>query len=111
MVTVPVFPLTECIDVAVPNVFTPNGDSRNDSFNYVTNGIPEDGDVTVIELKIFNRWGQLVYDNNDPLNGWDGQYNGNPAPSDVYVYKMLLLIGTETRNITFESKGDVSLLR
>lgn len=111
LVTVPVFPLTECIDVAVPNVFTPNGDSRNDSFNYVTNGIPEDGDVTVIELKIFNRWGQLVYDNNDPLNGWDGQYNGNPAPSDVYVYKMLLLIGTETRNITFESKGDVSLLR
>ena len=97
--------------MAVPNVFTPNGDSRNDFFNYVTNGIPEDGDVTVIELKIFNRWGQLVYDNNDPLNGWDGQYNGNPAPSDVYVYKMLLLIGTETRNITFESKGDVSLVR
>lgn len=110
-ITVPLFPLEDCIEIAVPNVFSPNGDGTNDFFNYVTNGIPEDGDITVLDLKIFNRWGQLVYDNNDPLNGWDGMYNGDPAPSDVYIYKMLLRVGTENRDVTFESTGDITLLR
>ena len=110
-VTIPVYPLTECIDVLFPNVFTPNGDNRNEFFNYVTNGLPEDGDVTVIQFKVYSRWGQLVYDNDRPLEGWDGTFNGEPSPSDVYIYKAILLIGTETRNVTIESQGDLTLIR
>ena len=92
--------------VAIPNVFTPNGDNKNDFFFPVSSG-----GVEVIDMKVFNRWGQLVFDNDDLDRGWDGTYNGKPAPSDVYIYKISYKkVDTEDAEI-FEEKGDVSLLR
>jgi gliding motility-associated-like protein len=92
--------------VAVPNVFTPNGDNQNDFFFPVSSG-----GVEVLEMKVFNRWGQLVFDNEDLDRGWDGTFNGNPAPSDVYIYRILYKkVDTDDAEI-FEEKGDVTLLR
>ena len=61
----------------------------------------------MIEFRIYNRWGQLVYDNDTPETGWDGNVNGNPAPSDVYVYKIVLNLPDGQ----VEETGEVTLIR
>jgi len=65
-----------------PDAFTPNDDGVNDGFG----GICED--LEFLELKIYNRWGELIYhstDMNDDVK-WDGTYKGKEAPLDVYIY-------------------------
>lgn len=100
-----------CTEVEVPNVFTPNGDGKNDFFNVVSNnnigGVGDD--VEVLDFKIWNRWGTLVYENENPAQGWDGTYNGDPAPSDVYVYRVVYRKFPDTEE--FVESGDVTLIR
>lgn len=87
----------------IPNAFSPNGDGHNDVFR-IENPTFE----KMTEFKIFNRYGQMVYDGKDPAKGWDGNINGNPAPSDVYYYQIRLTFpGGEQRVF----KGDVTLIR
>jgi gliding motility-associated-like protein len=70
----------------LPNTFSPNGDGNNDYF------YPRGKSLYNIQsLTVFNRWGQMVFQRkNFPANsatmGWDGTFNGHPAPSDAYVY-------------------------
>jgi gliding motility-associated-like protein len=78
-----------CPSVRLPNVFTPNGDGRND------NWIPlEFKDVAAMDLTIRNRWGQVVFASTDPIafqsQGWDGtvQDTGADAPDGVYFYAL-----------------------
>ncbi len=91
-------------EVAIPHIFTPNNDGKNDQFLlYTTEG------VKVLSFRIYNRWGQLVYDAQDTgLPIWDGTQNGQPAPSDVYVYYIEYDRGDGQVKVL---KGDVSLLR
>ena len=89
---------------AIPQLFTPNDDKHNDTFKiYHT-----EGGVEVLTLNIYNRWGQLVYGNEDGKAEWDGTQNGQPAPSDVYVYYAEIRLGDG--RIVVE-KGDITLLR
>lgn len=74
----------ECYLYELPNVFTPNNDNENDFFMaYNRNNA-----VKQINLKIFNRWGQLVYETTDPNFQWDGKIlkTGNLAATGVYYY-------------------------
>jgi gliding motility-associated-like protein len=69
-----------------PNTFSPNGDGVNDYFFPRGSGL-----YNIQSLSIFNRWGQMVFQRkNFPANsetiGWDGTFNGKPAPMDAYVY-------------------------
>lgn len=64
----------------VPNVFTPNGDGRNDEFRVMYRSIIE------FECWVYNRWGKLVYHWTDPAKGWDGTINGRPAAEGAYYY-------------------------
>lgn len=91
--------------VDIPNVFTPNGDSRNDVFLPVSR-VP----VSILEFKIWNRWGQLVYDDSGSQAGWDGFQDGTPAPSDVYIYFIRYEI-TGAEGKQYSEKGDFTLLR
>lgn len=91
----------------VPNVFTPNDDDINDFFNIAFVGI-RDLSNFIQEFQVFNRWGVLVYDNDTPDTGWDGRYNGNPAPADVYVYKIKVRFPDGTEE---ERSGEVTLIR
>lgn len=86
----------------IPNAFTPDGDGENDNFNVVSEGL-----VEVLEFKIYTRWGEIVYDNENPTNGWDGTKDGEPLPTDVYFYK--IMVQTTSQSETFE--GDVTLIR
>ena len=87
----------------IPNAFSPNGDDVNDFFNVVFVGA-----IEVTDFRIYNRWGNLVYDNDTPETGWDGTVDGDPAPSDVYVYQIVIVFpdGRE-----FTEQGEVTLIR
>lgn len=93
--------------VDAPNAFTPNGDDDNETFNIVFQGRADA--ITITDFRVYNRWGQLVYDNETPDTGWDGSFDGKPQPSDVYFYIIgyRLLNGFEPEPL----KGDVTLLR
>lgn len=65
----------------LPNAFTPNNDGKNDCF-----GIRRWGNVTVQQLSIYNRWGQVVFDTKDPSRCWDGTFKGQKQASGGYVY-------------------------
>ncbi|MDO8368496.1 MAG: gliding motility-associated C-terminal domain-containing protein [Saprospiraceae bacterium] len=89
-----------------PNAFTPNGDGANDVFRPV---FP--CEVVFSNLRVFSRWGELVFETDEPLTGWDGRINGLDAASDVYVWRVeyeAIRAGTQ---LQFVEKGDVTLLR
>lgn len=69
----------------VPNSFTPDGNEFNQVFHPVfSSGI----DPTEYNLKIFNRWGEIVFESNDTEVGWDGTYHGILAPEGVYTWRI-----------------------
>ncbi len=86
--------------LSLPNIFSPNGDSRNANFNILGDYNQED----IASFKIFNRWGQVIYDNDNPNTGWDGTYKDKDQPVGVYVYVVELTSGDIV-------SGDVTLLR
>lgn len=88
-----------------PNVFTPNGDGTNDQFRPV-GACPEISNYT---MKVFNRWGDLVFEGFRPEEGWNGETNGLPAPTDVYVWWAQYRLDDLNEDILV--KGDVTLLR
>jgi len=90
------------------NTFTPNGDGNNDRFYPQGKGISE-----VKRFRIFNRWGELVFEAqnislNNELQGWDGTYKGTPLTPDVYVY---IVDAVCTTGEPMQLKGDISLIR
>ncbi len=70
----------------VPNIFTPNGDGENDFFRPVIINEDFKGYIKFNTFKIYNRWGNLIYDNSDPSQGWNGMFDNQPAPAGVYGY-------------------------
>ena len=95
--------------VYIPNAFSPNDDGRNDSFTVFTGP----GAQEVITLKVFNRWGGLVFENNnfrpnDPTLGWDGSFKGEPAQTGVYAY--FAEVGF-IDGVSIILEGDVSIVR
>jgi len=90
--------------VAMPNAFTPGSNGPNAFFNIQTVGLFEE----IESFRIWNRFGDLVYNNGNPAMGWDGIVNGKLAPSDVYLYH--ISIRKFTGEIE-ELQGDVTLIR
>jgi len=66
----------------IPNTFTPNGDGLNDTFGIAGEAVKD------FNLQIFNRWGQLVFESENPNDRWDGSFNGEKVPQGVYVYRL-----------------------
>ncbi|HET8574475.1 MAG TPA: choice-of-anchor L domain-containing protein [Edaphocola sp.] len=87
----------------IPNAFSPNGDGKNDYFK-----IENIRYEKILTFKIFNRWGQLVYDGKNAATGWDGRINGKPAPIDTYNYYIELVLPLGKHQVY---KGTVTLLR
>ena len=88
--------------VTMPNAFTPDFDGVNDYFGPVS-----EGDFEILQFKIFNRWGEVVFDEINQ-QGWDGTDDGKAVPSDVYVYTIELIKGDGTSEFL---SGDVTLVR
>lgn len=90
----------------VPNAFTPDGDEFNDVFSpvFYSGFDPQD-----YNLKIYNRWGEILFESNDAQVGWDGTYNGKIVLDGTYVWKIEFLETMTDQRHTYT--GHVSLLR
>jgi len=87
------------------NAFSPNGDGKNDYFHPITIG-----ELAEVSFRIYNRWGQEVYESNEVSPGWDGKFKGKEQPVGVYVY-YFECVGPQDNNQKFTYKGNVTLLR
>lgn len=93
----------------IPNVFSPNGDGVNDAFEV---SFHSDQKISSYQLLIVDRWGNLLYQSNDPATLWDGSSKGQLLPSGVYIYALSFDYQDEKLGILHKYyKGDVSLLR
>jgi gliding motility-associated-like protein len=89
--------------IFVPNVFSPNGDNSNDVF-FIDNMY-----LSTLNVKIFNRWGNLMHEITDPAGSWDGNTpDGKESSDGVYFYTYLAvgINGTELKG-----HGHVTLVR
>ncbi|MDB5282644.1 MAG: hypothetical protein JWO06_1719 [Bacteroidota bacterium] len=88
--------------VFIPNSFSPNGDGNNDVFLIYGEGIK------VVQLKVFNRWGILVFESENQFGGWDGTYRGLLQDPSVYVYVADITFLDDT---TLKKTGSLTLIR
>lgn len=91
---------------AFANAFTPNGDGVNDTYKPLFL-CP----VVTTSFKIYTRWGEKVFETQDPNEAWDGKINGLDAPSDVYVWQVEYEAERDGVRQKLMEKGDVALLR
>jgi gliding motility-associated-like protein len=88
--------------VDVPNAFTPGRFGQNSILKVVGFGILH------MDFRIYNRWGKLVFESDNPNVGWDGNYLGVPQPMDVYAYTLEAQF-SDGKHAT--KKGDITLVR
>ncbi len=91
--------------IFIPNVFTPNGDFNNDYFEIFGNKDV----IRYIDVKIFDRWGEKVFESNDHNFRWDGKYRGQKLSPAVFVYTIRVVFNDERPEKIY--KGSVTLLR
>lgn len=91
-------------EIAFPNAFRP--DSPVEENRIFLPGVVDN--VTNYHLRIYNRWGQLLFESFDQNIGWDGYYDGSIAKQDVYIFKVE---GVYSDGVPFVKVGDVTLLR
>ena len=90
-------------DIQIPNVLTPNGDGANDLFEIRYEGIKD-----IVLLRIYNRWGEVVFETEDIDVFWDGTHRGMPLNPGVFVYYME---GHCINEEPFTEEGNVTLVR
>ncbi len=88
--------------LVAPNVFTPNGDGKNDEFRVMYRSIVD------FHCWVYNRWGRKVFEWTDPAKGWDGNINGRQAAESAYFY---VIRATGADGKKYELKGDINLIR
>lgn len=89
----------------VPNTFTPNGDGKNDMFfafgEYVDN----------FHMMVFDRWGNLIFESNDILKGWDGKANGGKYLAQIDTYVWVITYNEQYNGYHHKLIGHVNLIR
>jgi gliding motility-associated-like protein len=93
----------------VPNAFTPNGDGLNDVFKVVYS----EDNITSFSMRIFDRWGELVFESTDITKGWDGKIKNKLAPTGTYVWIITYQTSSpsNTNTSTISKHGTVILLK
>ena len=95
-------PEEEC-EIYFPNIFSPNGDGTNDSFRALYQCPP-----TSYYLAIYSRWGGLIFETTNPELAWDGTFEGEEMPTEVYaLFIRYQLPGGEEK----QEYGDLTLVR
>jgi gliding motility-associated-like protein len=112
--------ITPVYDVVLPTAFTPNpngpgGDQSNgNGGNWVTGDLSNDvfypfvRFVKDFRMRVFNRWGELIFESTDLNIGWDGYYRGQISPQDVYVVQTWFRF---VDGKTVEKLSDLTLFR
>lgn len=94
-------------ELKVPNIFSPNGDGENETFFPIPNA------QNYVELHVYNRWGQLIYETAGNYRPWDGRVQGNnkPAPDGVYYYLLDYRFPCSGSEIKGREEGYVHIVR
>ena len=95
--------INKSIEIYVPNSFTPNNDGRNDILRPFTIGIKE-----LTYFRIYNRWGQLVFESRDMEKGWNGIFKGTPIEVQTVVW---MFEGIGADNKVYKARGTTVLVR
>ena len=90
-------------DIYVPSAFTPNDDEKNDILRPTLMGIKE-----LHYFRVYNRWGQLMFDTKTNYAGWDGKYKGSPQSTQVFVW---IVEGVGVDGRVYTKKGTTTLIR
>jgi gliding motility-associated-like protein len=88
--------------IFLPNAFSPNNDGSNDVLQLFGDNIES------ASIQIFNRWGQLIFEENRPNFVWDGTFNGKPVDAGVYVYQLSVDCGLGGK---FSKSGNITVIR
>jgi gliding motility-associated-like protein len=88
--------------MTAPNAFTPGG-NYNSTFKVIMKGL-----ARLRSLRIYNRWGGLMYETSDLSAGWDGTLSGKPQPMGVYVYE---IEAVTDQGVVLKKHGNITLLR
>jgi gliding motility-associated-like protein len=91
-----------CVDIK--NAFTPNGDGQNERWIVTKAG----NCAKSVGVRVFNRYGQLVFRSDNYQNDWEGKVDGKPIPDGTYYYVITYNL---VSGKTFQAKGDVTILR
>lgn len=94
----------------IPTAFSPNNDGLNDLFNPIMFFMKEGEleEVNGFSLIIFNRWGEKVFETDDPRLGWNGTYKGTECQQGAYVYKVK---ATGLDNFKIYESGSITIVR
>lgn len=90
-------------EIYVPNAFTPDGNGSNDILRAMPVGIKN-----FRYFRIYNRWGQIVFNTNSPLNGWDGKVAGALPQTGTYIW---MAEGVDYKGNIVQRKGSVTIVR
>lgn len=111
---------TACVSVEtcpvyeLPNYFTPNGDGENDIY-YPINYDSSNPRATVeeVNMRIFNRWGRIIFETSDPIIAWDGKdkNSNNDASTGVYYYTCEVFLQTLEGRTSYILKGSITIFR
>ncbi|MGK0388906.1 MAG: gliding motility-associated-like protein [Maribacter sp.] len=104
MSTITLIPMEDCLEdiVIVPTGFSPNGDGKNDELRAL--GLAE-----INLFRVFNRWGELMFETNNPSEGWNGTFKGKEVNTDVYVWYLEAICPIDGSVVS--KKGDATLIR
>ncbi|MDP5168973.1 MAG: PKD domain-containing protein [Bacteroidia bacterium] len=103
MTATKVIEVKKIVGVSLPSAFTPNGDGFNDTYKIGYNKL------TTFQIQIFNRWGQLVFESNNPDFEWDGSsLDGGKAQEGVFVY---VVKATDFDGLEINESRTITLLR
>ncbi len=89
-------------DFFIPNSFSPNNDGNNDLFKIYGSSVID------LTMRVYNQWGELIFETSDPQGGWDGTWKGRPQAIGVYVYVAKV---TFYNNVSVIRKGTINLIR
>ena len=100
--------VTECriCQIYVPNAFSPNDDGINDKFRPFS-----DCELLDFNIRIFNRWGDLVFESTNPEEGWEGEFNGKLLNMGTYIWMLQFNVNEDGNLRLVEMSGDVTILK
>ncbi|NUO02320.1 MAG: gliding motility-associated C-terminal domain-containing protein, partial [Saprospiraceae bacterium] len=101
------WPETPCCRVYSPNAFSPNLDGVNDVFKLEPFRCP----FVNFRLRVFSRWGELLFETNDPAIGWNGHLKGKVLPQGHYIWLATYQLATDAPDRVRQEKGGIHLLR
>lgn len=89
-------------DLFIPNIFSPNGDNHNDQFVIEGTGLND------YLIKVYNRWGELIFESTDQNISWEGTQNGKTLHTAVFAY---VLTYTDNLGTSQVKSGNVTLVK